>query len=97
LPSIRTKSSEKGGEVKKLEAPHYGAAENGRFKSGLPKLSSINTGEIADMTYNATLNGQSLVGELDPGATDVFMSEKAATLCGLSIEMVDIKVELGDG
>ena len=62
-----------------------------------PTLSSIEAGNITSMSYNASLNGQEVVANLDPGASHAFMSTKAALSCGLSIFNSDHdEVELGD-
>lgn len=50
------------------------------------------------MMYDATLNGTPVVVSLDAGATHAFMSQKAATQCGLKLSASDVEsVELGDG
>lgn len=56
---------------------------------------SINTGEESDMSYDAKLNG-TVVAQLHPGATHSFMYPKAADLRGLSVEAMDLEIELGD-
>ena len=62
-----------------------------------PKLSSIEARNITSMSYNASLNGQEVVANLDPGASHAFISTKAALSCGLSIFNSDQdEVELGD-
>lgn len=82
----------------KSVTPHTSAAYNGVMESTTPTLSSLEVGDDSEMLYNAVLNNTPAGWSLDNEATNAFMSQKAALMCGLNMSASDLDVvELGNG
>lgn len=75
---------------------HMSVAEKGKPDDDNPEISSINSKKSKDMVYDGILNGVSVVGELDLGASHAYMSTEAAILCGWQVSKLAFDVELGD-
>ena len=62
------------------------------------RLSSLNTAmDECSMLHECTINGQTVVGDLDPGATHCFMDPSVAKRLGLTTVRKEYEVELGNG
>ena len=62
------------------------------------RLSKLEFEEDDELTYLATVNGNSMCAYVDSGASHIFCSPKAAQHCGLTVHNVDpIKIEIADG
>ena len=62
------------------------------------RLSSLNTAmDECSMLHECTINGQTVVGDLDPSATHCFMDPSVAKRLGLTTVRKEYEVELGNG